>query len=146
MILRLVLPSFDPAVASARLISWSAHEGSPVNFGDNLCEFAVEEMVRHRQDFHFRSFESILRGDEQALPTFAYKVSDVQYRVRLVSSEAAWLRRIAARDNEVVEVGDLLALFTTSPDDALDNGETPERDRAAFRVVPDLVQLGGVES
>lgn len=145
MIYRLTLPSMNPPVPKAMVVEWCRHEGELVIYGDEICQLAVEELVCRRQDYYVDDFASILRGDGATLRAWDWTRTDVEYHVMLVSSDRAWLRKICSPATSCAVAGDLLALFTSSPDEPITGQPAPFSSQPLFRAVPNVIDAAALD-
>jgi pyruvate/2-oxoglutarate dehydrogenase complex dihydrolipoamide acyltransferase (E2) component len=140
VILRLTLPFLAPNVQWARLVAWHKSEDAQVAPGDRLCTLAVEEILRRRQKFHPGLIHAIVHSDELTLDEIEYKVGRLEYRMALYSSDIGWMRAACASEGERLEIGGLLGVLATEPDDELVACTAVDASSPVFRVVADLVE------
>jgi hypothetical protein len=134
MILRLDTPSLQ-------VLRWHRDEGDEVGFGELLVELRAEEHVSRIQPVAVprRRF-----GSKAARPVVDEQTGDSvkrragRFRVEIIASEGAYLRRIVAPVGGTVTTGDALAVLSSSPDEHV-GPDVPAAH--SFRVVADVIRL-----
>ncbi len=124
------LPHLDRRVGQARLLQWHVVEGAEVGYGDPLVEIVADELTTlevHRS----AKYLTKLAGRKVATGTKTTRVSLVW---RLVSSDRGVLRQVVTAPGDVIEVGDTLAVLTTTAEEDPAAGPTGK-----FRVITEPV-------
>ncbi|HEX2369491.1 MAG TPA: hypothetical protein VHM94_09690 [Acidimicrobiia bacterium] len=107
------LPNLDRPVGQARLLQWHVAEGAEVGYGDPLVDIIADEFTTlevHRS----AKYLTKLAGRKVETGTKTTRVSLVW---RLVSSDRGVLRQVVTAPGDVIEVGDTLAVLTTTADE-----------------------------
>ncbi len=124
------LPHLDRRVGQARLLEWHVAEGTEVGYGDPLVDIQADELTTlevHRS----AKYLTKLAGRKVATGTKTTRVSLVW---RLVSSDRGVVRHLVAAPGDMIEIGDSLAMLTTTPDEDPAAGPSGK-----FRVVTEPV-------
>jgi pyruvate/2-oxoglutarate dehydrogenase complex dihydrolipoamide acyltransferase (E2) component len=101
MFLDMRLTTINPNMSSGTIECCYVELGSPIKAGQKLFDLRVD----------------LSSGFSQYCPPISY--------FRVVAREAGWLRKLLVKPGDTLNVGDLLAIFSTSSDESEDN--TPER-------------------
>lgn len=136
MILRLNVPFVDPSLHWVRVGRWCMADGDRVGWGDVLCELLVEECDRLYRDGRPGRLAQML-VDPSAVMKRKYLTVEVDYRLAIRSSDVGYLRVICAAEDQTVEVGGVLAVLSTGPEEVID--EKNLDSWGIFRVVPSLI-------
>ena len=137
MTARLEMPFVDRSVQRGVLAQWYKAEGDPVAYGDDICEVVVDEILvlKKTKDARALAAEPTAKraavGEGQRLQNRKH----MTYRLRLTSSDSGILRRIVVREQERLEIGDLLAVLTTTADEPVDDGKA-----FSFRVIHNRIE------
>ena len=140
MLLKLLLPYYDRSVEEGIIRTWHKKEGDWVNYGDDLLDLEVEELLHMRTMPSGRRQVEMLTGP-QALarlrrlddlmmqpitpPEGAYERISAHCILRVTSSDAGLLRCIRAAEGQRRKVGDLLAVLATDDDDPPPSRDDP---------------------
>ena len=137
MILRLDTPPLPRAIPSLRIVRWHCAEGDHVPFGTLLVELRAEATLRRlRPSTGSKRGRKARALDEQTGDTVAEDAP--RFRVEILASEPAYLRRVAVPEGGAVAVGDPLALLSTDPDDAVDGAGD---GAPAYRAVAEVIRI-----
>jgi len=104
MILRLAMPFVHTSVEWGSVERWHVSAGDPIRFGTDVCDLVITEI---------KKLSRSAAGDK-------ITSQRVMFRVRITASEPAILRQIQADRGSPVNIGDLLALVSTEPDELLE--------------------------
>jgi len=110
MLLKLVLPPLQGGAEWVRIDTVDAAVGAPLRPGSRLIEFTV-------------GLDAAAVHDCPPITTY-----------RMTLSETAWLREVRVAPETNVAAGDVLALFSTTPDEAID-GEPERAARVAIAAI-----------
>lgn len=138
MLLRLVIPRFDRSVQRGSVAKWHKAEGEWVSYGDDLLDLKVEEIKIMK-----RSSAAAAVLHDQHLPQDTYSSGQLDWLVRVTSSDVGVLRRIDAAEGSRWEIGDRLAVLTTDADEPIDRSARAGAEVSNFRVVVNDVQNEG---
>ena len=114
MLLKVEIPAADAAFRAGYVAKWHVEEGDPVEFGDDLCDIAIDEFVAMQ-----RTKRATLLGSSN--PFRKRRVKDaVSLRegrgvthVRLTSSEGGLtLGKIIVPEGGRIAIGDLVGLLS----------------------------------
>ncbi|MEY2423203.1 MAG: hypothetical protein QOI95_3270 [Acidimicrobiaceae bacterium] len=132
MILHLVAPPVPLAIESMRVVRWHASEGSETTFGVLVVELATAVGRKRGRGWRPTATErrAAANPDEHRDPSKGELV-------QITASERAFLRRIVAQPSDHVRTGDLLAVFTSTPDEQV--GDTAPESALQLRSVTDVV-------
>jgi hypothetical protein len=137
MLLRLTLPFFNPSVVQGAVVRWHRREGDRVDHGDDLLVYRFQRIrvARETLGWNTGQIRRTIRAQQAmshldvADPRMASAEQRVAYikiasdsLVRITSADHGYLRRIDAAEGESREVGGLLAVLTTTPDEPLECG------------------------
>lgn len=120
MILKVVVPPYDAAFRAGYVARWFKQEGDPVEFGDPLCDIAID---------HFMALQRTKRASllSSSKKLRQRRVGDQYDRregrglvhMRIISSEASGtLGKILVAKDERIEIGDAVAILGTDLDAA----------------------------
>lgn len=113
MLLRVTLPSNDPTFRSGIVTKWHVAEGSPVGFGDPLCDIAIDQFAAMR-----RTKRATLLGSSSRLRL--RRVRDdvsiqegrgVAHITLKCSEQGVTLGKVMAPEGSRVEIGNLVAVL-----------------------------------
>ncbi|MBN9006612.1 MAG: hypothetical protein J0H40_14515 [Rhizobiales bacterium] len=96
MLHELRLTKINPNMTAAVVECVYAATGSMLKMGDKLCDLSVD----------------LSSGFSQYCPPISY--------FRVVSREKVWFRKILVAPGQSCNVGDLMAIFSTEPDELVD--------------------------
>lgn len=142
MIAKLEMPLVDRALQRGVLVRWFKAEGDAVTYGDDMCEVAVDEILvlKKRKDARILAANPATVASREAIGE-GHRIRSrkkVPIRLRLTSSDTGFLRRILVREQDRVEIGDLLAILSTTADEPVD-----ATGAFSFRVVANRVEEEG---
>ena len=137
MILQMAMPAVNPSLRAGRVVAWHKHVGDRVGYGDALCDVLFEQATHLKRTT--RAAE-LADGVQQPRGRRRYRtLTKIEVVVRLVASDAGYLRRVFGGDSDQHEAGSILALLSTDPTDALpeasEDGRWPQ-----FRVVANQLE------
>ncbi|MEN8238281.1 MAG: hypothetical protein ABFR53_03655 [Actinomycetota bacterium] len=129
MILNVTVPAADAAFRGGVLIAWHKREGELIEFGDDLCDIAIDEFMSLQ-----RTKRATLLGSTSKLRTRrikdAYDLREGrgQVTVRLTSAEhGVMLGKVIVGEGERIEIGSLIGLMCGLDRDMSGNvGEVPD--------------------
>ncbi|MEM7330653.1 MAG: hypothetical protein AAF490_01085 [Chloroflexota bacterium] len=128
MILNLEMPYYDRMVEQGTIITWHKQEGEFVNFGDDLFDVRIDEITKLKR---------VKQGQAHTTDMVKGKKKGIEFTLRITSSDMGYLRKIDAAIGDVREVGQLVAIMTTTADETMTeiNESAP-----AFRVVSNVTE------
>jgi pyruvate/2-oxoglutarate dehydrogenase complex dihydrolipoamide acyltransferase (E2) component len=142
MILRITVPAADAAFTGGFVLTWYKGEGDPIEFGDDLCDIAIDEFMALQ-----RTKRATLLGSTSRLRK--RRVKDVydlregrgQATLRLTSAESGVvLGRVFVAEGERVEIGSLVAVMAGPDGDLSGDIDSAPDARIAFNM-PDSDDL-----
>jgi pyruvate/2-oxoglutarate dehydrogenase complex dihydrolipoamide acyltransferase (E2) component len=146
MILKVTVPAADAAFVGGWIQTWYKSEGDPIEFGDDLCDIAIDEFIALQ-----RTKRATLLGSTSRLRK--RRVKDVydlregrgQALLRLTSAESGvLLGKVFVAEGERIEIGSLVAVLSSSGEAVSDDIETAPVARIAFNI-PDSEDLDPLE-
>jgi pyruvate/2-oxoglutarate dehydrogenase complex dihydrolipoamide acyltransferase (E2) component len=142
MILRVTVPAADAAFRGGYIDKWHKQEGEPIEFGDDLCDIAIDEFMALQ-----RTKRASLLGSTSKLRTRrikdAYDLREGRGRVtiRLRSSEGGVvLGKVVVPEGGRVDIGSLIALMSGADGDLTGDTDTAPDARIAVNM-PDADDL-----
>ncbi|MFN2487477.1 MAG: hypothetical protein ABR609_12885 [Acidimicrobiia bacterium] len=118
MILQLRVPHMETFAREARVVDWHIGVGDAVEFGDRICDISVSSWMALRKTKRARK---LVRFDGKAKNRNQFEVRQGEdfLVMRIVASESGYLREIIAPLGHTVVVEDLMAWFSTEPEESL---------------------------
>jgi len=120
VILRLVVPFLETFSDGGSVAKWHVEEGSQVDFGDPICDIALSEWIALRKT---KRAVNLVKFKETSGAKVRHNFEKRKGRgvlvMRIVASDSGYVRAIQAPAGTRVSVGDLLALVTTDPAEAI---------------------------
>lgn len=139
MLLKLLLPPVDSSVDKAAVVRWYKDVGDEVAYGDHLVDVEVRRIKRMKRDLDPKKILKARRGRGEG--DDAYWTTDIEMLVRVVSADFGTLRRTCVQIGELLDPGDLLAVFVSEPSEAPDDLSDDEIAAAAeFRTTANVVE------
>ena len=129
MILKLKLPYFDRQVSKGSVVKWYKAEGDWINFGDDLFDVKVEEIIKLKR---------VKEGQARTIDMVKGTIRGLEFTIRVTSSDMGFLRQIQASEGEEREIGEVVAIVTTAAEDALDTEALASAP--AFRVIANVAE------
>ncbi|MCP5099425.1 MAG: hypothetical protein GY943_28050 [Chloroflexi bacterium] len=129
MILKLELPYYDRAVERGSIVKWHKAEGDSINFGDDIFDIKVEEITKLKR---------VKEGQAKTLSMEKGTLSNLEFYIRVTSSDMGVLRKIHAAEGQTCDIGDLVAVVTTLPDEDCDVDVDTANAAPAFRVITNV--------
>jgi len=146
MILKVTIPAADAAFRGGFIIAWHKREGDTIEFGDDLCDVAIDEFMSLQ-----RTKRATLLGSTSKKRTRrvkdAYDLREGrgQVTVRLTSAEhGVLLGKVIVPEGGRVEIGSLVALMSGSDGDVSGDIESAPDARIAVNL-PDAEDLDPFE-
>jgi hypothetical protein len=160
VLLKLVLGSGVDGrfIEAGSVVKWHKNEGELVDYGDDLCDLAMQE---YRAPKGLREVEKqrgelssdpaklaelaarLLEGDAPPMPkldTGSFSaLKGPEFVIRLTAIDRASLRRIHAPAGETRKAGDLLAVLTTDPAEPINRSAEASGRTILFRVVENVL-------
>jgi len=142
LILKVTVPTADGAFRGGSILKWHKHKGDRIDFGDDLCDIAIDEFMSLQ-----RTKRASLLGSTSKLRT--RKIKDAydlregrgQVIIRLTSAEhGVLLARVVVPAGGRVDIGSLIALMSGTDGDL--TGDTDGAPDARIAVnMPDPDEL-----
>lgn len=129
MLFKLAMPVIDRASQSGTILRWHKQPGDMVAFGDEVVDLRVE--IQHKPPEQPLLGRLAARWRGESTPRVVHKI---EWR-RMVSAETGILRHIYAPAGAAWQPGDLLAVLSDTPDEALPDDRAALSQAPAFRVV-----------
>jgi pyruvate/2-oxoglutarate dehydrogenase complex dihydrolipoamide acyltransferase (E2) component len=129
MILKLELPYYDRAVERGSIVKWHKAEGDAINFGDDIFDIKVEEITKYKR---------VKEGQAKTVDMVKGTVGNLEFYIRVTSSDMGVLRKIYAAEGQECDIGDLVAIVTTSSDEDCEIDIARANDAPAFRVITNV--------
>ncbi len=114
MIMRLEMPMIDASLLSGRLVRWRKMEGEEFSFGDILCEISLEEFAALRGNKSATALSGRGRWGRSGRSRVEVREGKVRLDVAVSTADSGRVRKLVAAEGEVVQVGALLAVVSTS--------------------------------
>jgi pyruvate/2-oxoglutarate dehydrogenase complex dihydrolipoamide acyltransferase (E2) component len=142
MILRVTVPAADAAFRGGFIAVWHKAEGDPIEFGDDLCDVAIDEFMALQ-----RTKRATLLGSTKKLRTrrikdgYSFREGRGQVIIRLTSAESGVrLASVLVSEGGRVEIGSLVAVLCAADGDELGDIDTAPDARIAVNI-PDAEDL-----
>ena len=142
MILKVTVPAADAAFRGGYIVAWHKIEGDSIDFGDDLCDIAIDEFMSLQ-----RTKRATLLGSTSKLrqrrvkDAYDLREGRGQVTVRLTSAESGvLLGKILVAEGERVEIGSLVALMSGPDGDVSGDIESAPDARVAVNM-PDAEDL-----
>lgn len=119
MILRLEVPFLETFSHKGVVTAWHVREGAKVEFGDPICDMALSEWRALRKTKRAINIVKLRDPNNSVQHEFETRQGRGVLNMRIVASEAAYIRRIDVPAGKSAGVGDLLALVSTDPAEPL---------------------------
>ena len=110
MILRLLVPFLETFAVEGIVVKWHVKEGDPIQFGDPICDITLSQWLALRKTKRAINLVKITsKGQGNVKHNFEKREGRGELVMRVVASEAGYLRYVRAPEGRTVNVGDLLA-------------------------------------
>lgn len=133
MILRLDLPDSDASLRGGSVTRWHKKEGDTFAFGDVICEIAVDDFAVLRRTARATLLSGKrrkkLKGDLER------RKGKVYLEMAVTAADGGIVRKILVNAGEPAEVGDTMAIVSTSDSDELVGTEADWRSSPRMRAV-----------
>ncbi len=134
MLLKLVLPDLSRTIPGGVVQKWHVEEGDEVGFGDDLFDLHVGEVTKAVRPL----------GADQVSGAGASEVvlarRETDFRVRVTSADAGYLRRILAPVGATLEPGGVAAVFALEADEVVPDDADAVAGAPEVRVAANILQ------
>ena len=132
------MPYISKDIDCGTIVLWHKSEGETVSFGEPLFDIEIGVVRRLRRVRSARRLSALKHTHQEPKgESVVGSRSDVAVAVQIVASGNGYLRRIERVEGEGVEVGQLVAVLSSSATESLDNVEDTLSE---FRVVSNLLE------
>lgn len=131
MILLLRVPYLEKFAREGRVANWHVGVGAAVGFGDHICDISLNSVMALRKTKRARKlvqFDAKAKNRNQ----FELRQRDDIFVMKVMASESGYLREIVAPEGQTVVLDDLMAVFSTEPEESLPEDSS---DAPSMRVV-----------
>ncbi|MFV2000826.1 MAG: hypothetical protein ACC654_10735 [Acidimicrobiia bacterium] len=146
MILKVTVPTTDPAFRGGSITKWYKHEGDPIEFGDDLCDVAIDEFMALQRTKRASLLGSTSRMRKRKVKD-AYDLREGrgQVTIRLTSAEdGVLLGKVIVPEGGRIDIGSLIALMSGTDGDLTGDADTAPDARIAVNI-PDAEDLDPFE-
>jgi len=146
MILKVTVPKTDPAFRGGSIAKWYKHEGDPIEFGDDLCDVAIDEFMALQRTKRASLLGSTSRMRKRKVKD-AYDLREGrgQVTIRLTSAEhGVLLGKVIVPEGGRIDIGSLIALMSGTDGDRTGDADTAPEARIAVNI-PDAEDLDPFE-
>jgi len=142
MILKVTVPATDAAFRGGSIAKWYKREGDPIEFGDDLCDVAIDEFMALQRTKRASLLGSTSRMRKRRLKdAFDLREGRGQVTIRLTSAEnGVLLGRIIVPEGGRVDIGSLIALMSGTDGDLTGDTDIAPEARIAVNM-PDARDL-----
>ncbi|MGI8517439.1 MAG: hypothetical protein ACR2ME_03720 [Acidimicrobiia bacterium] len=137
MILLLRVPYLEKFARAGRVATWHVGVGAAVGFGDQICDISLSSWMALRKT---KRAHKLVQFDAKAKNRNQFEVrqGEDMLVMRVVASESGYLREIIAREGHTVVLDDLMAIFSTEPEESL---PADSSDATSMRVVANALEV-----
>ncbi len=146
MILRVTVPAGDAAFRAGFIATWHKNEGDAIEFGDDLCDVAIDEFMALQRTKRATLLGSTSKLRKRRLKD-AYDLREGrgQVTIRLTSAEGGLrLGKVVVPEGGRVEIGSLVALMSGTDGDMSGDVDAAREARIAVNI-PDAEDLDPFE-
>lgn len=146
MILKVSIPAADAAFRGGFIVAWHKAEGDPIQFGDDLCDVAIDEFMSLQRTKRATLLGSTSKKRKRRVKD-AYDLREGrgQVTVRLTSAEGGvQLGKVMVPEGGRIEIGSVIALMSGSDGDVSGDAETAPDARIAVNM-PDAEDVDPFE-
>lgn len=142
MILKVTIPAADAAFRGGFIAVWHKQEGDAVEFGDDICDIAIDKFVALQRTKRATLLGSSSKMRQRRIKDgYSLREGRGQVTIRLTSSEGGVrLGKILVPEGGRIEIGSLVALLSGADGDLSGDVETAPDARTAVNM-PDPVDL-----
>jgi pSer/pThr/pTyr-binding forkhead associated (FHA) protein len=129
----------DQSLRGGRVAEWHKSEEETIGFGDDVCTVVIDDFAVLRRTARATLLSSSKK--DRLVSDLESRTGRVEVAVKLTASESGILRQILKQRNDVVTVGETLALVATDVGDSVDapgNFDTAP----LMRVVGNMISQG----
>lgn len=138
MLLKLEMPFVNPIITEGVVEKWHIALGDTVSYGDPVCDVRIERTIGIKRKI---MAYQLLGGGRKKQQKEERGEKPVNALVHVKASDGGMLRDIVAGPGDVVQVGEVMAVFSTDANDAINDESIAEA--AGFRAVGNLVESNG---
>lgn len=115
MLLRLEMPMINPTLRGGKVLTWHVKEGEEIGFGQDICTVSLDDFALVRRTG--RATQLSGKKMSKLKSNLESRTGEAMVNVVITASDRGKLARVLKKEDDVVAIGDLIAVVATEGSD-----------------------------